>query len=148
MGSLSLVKSGKLYHTFRFPPVFGSCNSKMLLVKSWDRIHFEKFIIIKVARKNFYYHIPFLLFSQNVTSSFFCNKTFDVKLENLIDCTNNRKTFLFHVFQTGLIEAWNKIYFSSLIIHEKKILFYNISGAIHNNNISEILILFEYFWNL
>ena len=148
MGSSSLVKSRKLYHTFRFSPVFGSGNSKMLLVKSSDRIHFKQFIIIKVARKNFYYHIPFLLFSQNVTSSFFCNKTFDVKLENLIDCTNNRKTFLFHVFQTGLIEAWNKIYFSSLIIHEKKILFYNISGAIHNNNISEILILFEYFWNL
>ena len=27
----------------------------------------------------------------------------------------------------------------------KKILFYNISGAIHSNNISEILTLFEYF---
>ena len=30
----------------------------------------------------------------------------------------------------------------------KKILFYNISGAIHSNNISEILILFEYFQNM
>ena len=30
----------------------------------------------------------------------------------------------------------------------KKILFYNISGAIHSNNISEILILFEYFRNM
>ena len=30
----------------------------------------------------------------------------------------------------------------------KKMLFYNISGAIHSNNISEILILFEYFRNL
>ena len=27
----------------------------------------------------------------------------------------------------------------------KKKLFYNISGVIHSNNISEILILFEYF---
>ena len=27
-------------------------------------------------------------------------------------------------------------------------LFYNISGAIHSNNISEILILFEYFRNM
>ena len=119
MGSSSLVKSRKLYHTFRFPPVFGSCNSKMLLVKSSDRIHFEQFIIIKVARKNFYYHIPFLLFSQNVTSSFFGNKTFDVKTRKF-NRLHNRKTFLFHVFQTGLIETWNKKYFSSLIIHEKK----------------------------
>ena len=30
----------------------------------------------------------------------------------------------------------------------KKILFYNISGARHSNNISEILILFEYFRNM
>ena len=30
----------------------------------------------------------------------------------------------------------------------KKILFYNISGAIHSNNILEILILFEYFRNM
>ena len=30
---------------------------------------------------------------------------------------------------------------------EKK-LFHNISGAIHNNNISEILMLFEYFRNM
>ena len=30
----------------------------------------------------------------------------------------------------------------------KKTLFYNISGLIHSNNISEILILFEYFRNM
>ena len=30
----------------------------------------------------------------------------------------------------------------------KKILFYHISGAIHKNNISEILILFEYLRNI
>ena len=30
----------------------------------------------------------------------------------------------------------------------KKILFFNISDTIHSNNISEILILFEYFWNM
>ena len=30
----------------------------------------------------------------------------------------------------------------------QKILFYNISGAIHSNNISEILILIEYFRNM
>ena len=30
----------------------------------------------------------------------------------------------------------------------KKILFYNISGAIQSNNVSEILILFEYFGNM
>ena len=30
----------------------------------------------------------------------------------------------------------------------EKILFYDISGAIHSNNISEILILFEYFQNM
>ena len=32
-----------------------------------------------------------------------------------------------------------------LIIREKKKLFYNIPGAIHSNNISEILTLFEIF---
>ena len=30
----------------------------------------------------------------------------------------------------------------------KKILFYNISDAIDSNNVSEILILFEYFRNI
>ena len=30
----------------------------------------------------------------------------------------------------------------------KKILFFNISGTIHSNNISEILILLEYFRNM
>ena len=34
-----------------------------------------------------------------------------------------------------------------IIIHQKK-LFKNISGAIHSNNIWEILILFEYFQNM
>ena len=29
-----------------------------------------------------------------------------------------------------------------------KKIFYNISGAIHSNNVSEILILFEYFRNM
>ena len=101
MGSSSLVKSRKLNQAFRFPPVFGLCNSKMLLVKFWDRIRFEKFMIIKVTKKNFYYHIPFLLtmFSQNVTSDFFCNNTFDVKRQNphtlaALLCTHQNLNFL------------------------------------------------------
>ena len=35
---LSLVKSGKSYHKFPFPPFFHSCYLKMLLVKSWDNM--------------------------------------------------------------------------------------------------------------
>ena len=31
---------------------------------------------------------------------------------------------------------------------KKKILFYNISGVIHSNDISEIFILFQYFRNM
>ena len=120
MGSSSLVKSRKSYHTFCFPPVFGSCNSKMLLVKSWDRIHFEKFMIIKVARKTFYYHIPFLLtmFSQNVPSDVFCNNSLMTKLYNLTDSTIE-KLFFFHVsFELVLKrEIKNILYY---IIHEKK----------------------------
>ena len=98
MGSSGLVKSRKLNHTFRFPRVFGSCNSKMLLVKSWDRIHFEKFIIIRVTRKDFYYYIPFLLtlFSQNVASDFSCNNSFDAKTIKF-NRLHNRNFFLFHV---------------------------------------------------
>ena len=45
---------------------------------------------------------------------------------------------------------WNVKYKIFLLINYswKKILFYNISSAIHGNNISEILILFEYFRNM
>ena len=94
MGSLSLVKSGKLYHTFRFPPVFGSCNSKMLLVKSWDNMDpFWKIYDSLSSKSYFYYHISFLLtFSQNVTRGF----CFDVKTIKF-NRFHNWKTFLFHV---------------------------------------------------
>ena len=51
---LSLVKSGKLYHKFPFPPFFGSCYLKMLLVKSWDNMDpfwTIWFTFIKVTRE-------------------------------------------------------------------------------------------------
>ena len=105
---LKFISLGKLYHTFCFPPASGSCNSKMLLVKSWDRIHFKKFMIIKVARK-----------ISIITFLFFC-------FHKMLQAT----------FFVTIPYSWRKIWF------------YNISGAIHSNNISVILILFEYFRNM
>ena len=88
-------------YNFRFPPVFGSCNSKMLLVNSWDNMDpFWKIWLafIKVTRKNFYHHISFLLttFSQNAVRDFFCNNSFNVKTIKF-NRFLNRKTLLFHV---------------------------------------------------
>ena len=73
----------------------------------------------------------------------FCNNSFDVNTIKF-NRFHNQKKFISCFFQTGLIETWNKKYFSSLFM--KKI-FYNISGEIHNN-ISEILLLLEYFRNM
>ena len=113
MGSLSLVKSGKLYHTFRFPPVFGSCNSKMLLVKSWDNMDpFWKIYDSLSSKSHFYHrmlHATFLTF-------------FDVKIIKF-NRFYNRKIFLFHV---SFELVWNKKYFSSLIIHEKKYFIFQV----------------------
>ena len=122
MGSLSPVKSGKLYYTFRFPPVFGSCNSKMLLVKSWDNMDpFWKIYDSLSSKSYFYYHISFLLtFSQNVTRDFFVTIALTSKVQNLIDCTIE-KLFISCFFQTGLVETWNKKYFSSLIMVSGKL---------------------------
>ena len=78
-------------------------------------------------------------------ATFFVTIALTSKLSNVIDFIIE-KNFFSCFFQAGLIKTWNKKYFSSLIIHEK--IFYNISGAIHSNNISEILILFEYFRNM
>ena len=124
MGSLSPVKSEKLHYTIRFPPVFGSCNSKMLLVKSWDNMDpFLKNHDSLSSKSYLYYHISFLLtFSQNVTRVFFVTIALTSKLQNLIDFTIE-KLFISCFFQIGLIETWNKKYFSSLIIHEKKYYF-------------------------
>ena len=107
------------------------------------------FAFIKVTRKNFYYPISFLatMFSQNVTCHFFCNNSFDVKTIKL-NRFYNRKTFLFYI-SFKLVWLKREIKNIFLINHSwKKILFHNISGAIHSNNISEILILFEYFRNI
>ena len=95
------------------------------------------FLFIKVTRKNFYYHISFL-------RDFFCNNSFDTKTIKF-NRFQNRKTFLFHVLSNWF--EWNVKWKIFLLINYswQKILFYNISGAIHSNNISEILILFEYF---
>ena len=117
LGSLSPIKSGKLYHAILFPSVFGSCNWKMLLVKSWDNTDpFWKIYDLLSSKSYSYYRISFLLtFSQNVTRDF----CFDVKTINF-NRFHNRKTFFISCFfQTLLIETLNKKYFSLLIIHEK-----------------------------
>ena len=146
MGSLSLVKSGKLYHTFRFPPVFGSCNSKMLLVKSWDNMDpFWKiwFAFIKVTREFLFF---WQFFHRILYATFFLIIAWRQNYE-IWWISQWKNFFISCFFQIGLIETWNKKYFSSLITDEKK-LFYSISGAMHSNNISEILILFQYFRNM
>ena len=126
MGSLNLVKPGKSNHISRFPPVFGSRNSKMLLVKSWDNMDLFWKIPDSLSSKSqeriFIVFFFLWLFLQNVTRDFFCNNSFDVKSMkfNLIDCTI---VLISCFFQTGLIEVLNKKYFSSLIIHEKQYYF-------------------------
>ena len=103
----------------------------------------------KVTRKKFYYHISFLLtmFLLNVTRDFFCNNSFDVKTMEF-NRFHNRKSFYF-TFLSNWFD-WNVYKKMFLLINYlwKKVLFCNISGAIHSNNISKILILFEYFRNM
>ena len=151
MGSLSLVKSGKLNYTFRFPLVFGSCNSKMLLVKSWNnmdlfwKIH-DSLSSKSQERISIIIFLFFWLVSHDVTPDFFCYNSFDVKSIKF-NRLHNRKTFLFHVsFKLVWLKREIKIFL--LINYSWKKIFYNISGAIHSSNISEILILFEYFRNM
>ena len=127
MGSLSLVKSGKLNYTFRFPLVFGSCNSKVLLVKSWNnmdlfwKIH-DLLSSKSQQRISIIIFLFFWLFSQNVTRDFFSNNSFDVKSVKF-NRLHNRKYFLFHVsFKLVLLKREIKKYFSLLIIHEKNII--------------------------
>ena len=138
LGSLSMVKSGKLCHTFRFPPVFGSCNSKMLLVK--PRSSHQRCSMQKGVLRNF----------TKFTEKHLCQSLSFNKVACLRPAFNrfhNRKTFLFH-FSFKLV--WLKREIKNISPHQlfmKKMLFYNISGAIHSNNISEI-ILFEYFRNM
>ena len=53
-------------------------------------------------------------------------------------------TFLFFCFH----KMSQATFFVTIPYSWKKILFYNISGAMHSNNVSVILILFEYFRNM
>ena len=95
---LSLVKSGKLNHTFRFPHVFGSCNSKMLLVKSWVKMDLFWKIhdpLSSKSRERIYFFSSGYVFTECYTR-FFCNNSFDVKSIKF-NRLHNRKTFLFHV---------------------------------------------------
>ena len=93
------------------------------------------FAFIKVTRNKFYYHTSFL-------RDFFCNSIFDVKTIKF----NRFHIFISCFFQTGLIEI---NHFNQIINYSwKKIIIYNISGGIHSNNISEKLLLFEYFRNM
>ena len=101
LGGSSLVKSGKLYPTFRFPPVFGSCNSKILLLTSCDNMDpfWKIYDWLSPKLQEIFSIITFLffwLFSQNVTRDIFCNNSFDVKTIKF-NRFHNRKTFLFHV---------------------------------------------------
>ena len=80
-------------------------------------------------------------------SLLFCNNSFDVKTIKF-NRFHNRKTFLFHA-SFNLVWLKREIKNISFINYSwKKKLFYNISGAIHSNNISETLILLEYFRNM
>ena len=97
------------------------------------------FAFTKVTKKEFFIAFLFFCFNKMLHATFFVTIVFAVKT---IECHrfHNRKIFYFTL---DWLKREIKI-FSSLINHEK-ILFHNISGAIHGNNISEILILFEYF---
>ena len=130
LGSLSPVKSGKLYRAIRFPSVFGSCNWKMLLVKSWDHMDpFWKIYDSLSSKSYFYYHFPFFWFFTECSRDF-CFYVKTIKFNRF----HNGKTFLFHA-SFKLVSLKRKIK--------------NISPcAIHSNNISETLILFEYFRNM
>ena len=118
MRSLSPVKSGKLYHTIRIPPVFGSCNSKMLLVKSWDNMtrfhqsHKKEFLLSHFFSSD-------CVFTKCYTR-LLCNNSFDVNTIKF-NRFHNRKTFLFHVsFKLVWLKREIKKYFFSLIVHENK----------------------------
>ena len=105
------------------------------------------FAFIKVKRISIITFLFFRVLSQNVTRDYFCNNGSGVKTTKF-NRFHNRKTFLFHV---SLKLVWLKRRIKNISPHSffsKKVLFYNISGAIHRNNISEILILFEYFRNM
>ena len=123
LGNLSLVKSGKLNHIFRLPPVFGSCNSKMLLIKYCDNMDLFWKVHETLSWKNFYYHISFLLifwlFSQNVTRDFFCNNSYDVETIKF-NRLHNRKYFLFHVSFKLVWLKREKIYIFLLINYLRK----------------------------
>ena len=75
-------------YNFRFPPVFGSCNSKMLLVKIWDSlIHFEKFDLLSSKSQERISIITFLFFffHRMLYATFFVTIALTSKLWNLID---------------------------------------------------------------
>ena len=87
-----------------------------------------------------------LCFYKLLQATFFVTIALTSKIYNLIDFTIE-KLFYFMFFSIWF--DWNVKYKIFLLINYswKKELFY-ISDAIHSNNISEILILFEYFRNM
>ena len=100
LGSLSPVKSGKLYHATCLPSVFGSCNWKMLMVKSWDNMDpFWKIYMLSSKSQEKISIITFLFFwpcfYKMLHATFFCNNSFDVKTIKF-NRFHNWKTFLFH----------------------------------------------------
>ena len=106
------------------------------------------FAFIKVTRKYFCYHISFLLtmFSQNVAWDIFCNNSFDVKTIKF-NRFHNWKTFLFHI---SFKVVWSKREIKNISSHylfmKTHIILYFRCDT--HSNISEILILLEYFRNM
>ena len=95
-------------------------------------------------------HKKEILLSQgnsNFFATFFVTIALTSKLSNLIDFTIEK--IFYYVFLSNWFD-WNVKQKIFLLINYswKKIFFYNISGAIHSNNISEILIFFEFFRNM
>ena len=130
MGSLSLIKLGKLYHNFPFSPVFGSCNSKMLLVKSWNYMDpFCKiwFAFIKVTREFLSSHFfSSEMFSPNAVRDFFVTIALTSKLWNLMNFTIEK---LFHFMFLSNWFVWNvkyKIFLLINYLYEKKYFIFQV----------------------
>ena len=122
---LSLGKFGKLKPSqiwevilyLSFSSCLGSCNSKILLEKSWDsmdqilKIH-DLLSSKSQERISITTFLFFYVFTKYYTR-LFCINSFDVKTIKF-NRFYNPKNFISYFFQTGLIETWNKKYFLSL----------------------------------